>query len=182
MMDDACHPAAESLLRSLEGKCPPEVADRIARGVRLTPDATDAEKAAWVAHTTRELERRLNQDTIREIRKRCHCREEGRLDEMKTWLGGLYRESSSMEEFVDKVNAHGAGWYLRDGEIHTKFLNCECHMLRDVSALDSMTWCLCAEGYTEELFGHVFGREVKSELVQTIRTGHEFCLVKIRLA
>ena len=181
MTDAQNHSAAERLRQSVERHATRELADCVACGVPLFPAATDAEKAAWVGHACGELERRFAPDTIRAIRKACHCREEGRLDEMKSWLGALYRESSSLAEFVEKVNAHGAGWYIEDGALYTKFLNCECYMLQGVASLESMTWCLCAEGYTEDLFRHVFGREVESELLQTIKTGHEFCLIAIRI-
>lgn len=176
------HNEVTKLYRRLTAHCSPETAEAIARGVRLDASADDGEKASWVRHAAAALDEAFPADVIRAIRLGCHCDEEGRLGEMKEWLGGLYRESSTLAEFVEKVNAVGAGWHIEDGWIYTKFLTCECHMLRAVERLPTNAWCLCTEGYTRELFRHVFGCEVESELVQTIKMGHEFCLVKIRKA
>ena len=173
----AIHPAAENLRRNLLRFCDAAQAEAIA--FPLHAAASDAEKAAWVRRITSTLKERFSPDAIRTVMMGCHCEDLCRLGEMKKWLGGLYRESSSLADFVERVNAHGAGWTLEDGAIHTKFLSCECHMLRDVDALDSRAWCHCTEGYTKALFEHVFGCEVESELVQTIKTGYDCCIVKI---
>lgn len=176
-MDDAAHPEAEKLHDAGRKFGGGDLARKIAFGVPLPRGASDAEKAAWVLHITRELEGNFGEETIKAIRTGCHCRD--RLEEMKAWLGGLYREASGIEGFVAKVNAHGAGWYIEDGAVYTKFLDCECYMLRAVDGLESKTWCYCTLGYTKALFGAVFGHEVEVELVHTIKMGHDFCLVKV---
>ena len=168
-------------IRASVRHCSGAAADGFIAERMLGADATDLEKAEWVHGIVADLERRFDEEIIRDIRKGCHCDEEGRLGEMKKWLGGLYRESGSIEEFVARVNGHGAGWYIEDGWLYTKFLTCECYMLRAVPRLSTKTWCHCTEGYTAALFRDVLGREVESELVQTIKMGHEFCVVRIRI-
>lgn len=177
---DCLHPAAANLRANLTRLCGEDEAARIVDVAPLSPEATDTEKAEWVRRVVAALEARFSEDAVRLVMMGCHCDDICRLGEMKEWLGGHYRESASMEEFVERMNRHGAGWELKDGEIYTRFLWCECHMLREVDALDSKTWCYCTEGYTKALFEHVLGSEVESELVQTIRTGHDCCIVKIR--
>lgn len=182
VMETAEHQEVAKLYRRLAEHCSPDTAAAIARGVSLPAFANDGDKAVWVRHVVAALDEALPAETIRSVRLGCHCDEEGKLGEMKRWLGGLYRESAGIEDFVEKVNAFGAGWYMEDGWICTKFLTCECYMLRAVDRLPSASWCLCTEGYTRELFRHVLGCEVESELVQTIKMGHDFCLVRIRKA
>lgn len=176
---DQPHPTAEKLYANLRRLGRADLADRIAAAIPLPASATDGDKAAWVRRVVAELDRDLPPETARAVMLGCHCGDVCRLDEMKDWLGGLYRASASLEEFVARVNAHNAGWYLEGGALCTKFLWCECHMLRAVASLPSRTWCHCTEGYTKALFEHVLGCEVDSELLQSIKTGHDFCLVKI---
>lgn len=173
------HPTADRLKRNLLEVCDESLADAIAFGTPLPAGATDEEKAAWVRHVVAGLETHLSGQDIRTVMMGCHCEDLCRLGEMKQHLGKLYRESASLEEFVEKVNEHGAGWRLEDGALYTKFLWCECHMLKNIEQLSSTTWCHCTEGYTKALFEHVLGCEVESELVRTIKTGHECCVVKI---
>lgn len=175
------HPVADKLHRNLERECGGEMADRVAYGVDLAADAPPEDKAAWVRHVVAELEGRLPEGARRDVMMGCHCDEICKLDDMKEWLGGLYRGSATMEEFVEKVNRHGAGWYIEDGSLYTKYLWCECHMLGAVESLPSLTWCHCTEGYAKALFEHVFGREVESELLRSIKTGAECCLIRIAL-
>ncbi len=171
------HPAAENLRRNLLRFSDAARAEAIA--LPLNVAASDAEKAAWVRRITSALEEEFSPEDIRTVMMGCHCGDLCRLDEMKKWLCGLYNESASLADFVERVNAHGVEWTLENNAIYTKFLWCECHMLREVATLDSSTWCHCTEGYTKALFEHVLGYAVESELLQTIKTGHDCCIVKI---
>lgn len=179
--DASQHPTPRRLHANLLRFCDADMARDIAYGVPLSVSASDAEKAVWVRYAVSELERLFSPDTARSVMMGCHCEDVCRLGEMKTWLGGLFREASGFEDFVDRVNEHGAGWYFEDGWLYTKFLWCECHMLRVIERLPSMTWCHCTEGYTKALFEHVLGCGVESELVQSIKTGHDHCLVRIKV-
>lgn len=176
-MRDSLHPEVEKLFRSVQKHGSQDTAMKIAFGTELSKEASDAEKAAWVRHITHGLEEAFDEEAVKSIRAGCHCND--RLEDMKTWLGGLYRESSDIADFVARVNEHGAGWYVEDGAIFTKFTACECYMLRDVDSLESRTWCQCTLGYTKSLFGSVFGHDVDVELVRTIKMGNDFCLVKV---
>ena len=173
------HPEVEKLRRNLAEHCDAATAGEIAGGVPLPPSADDKQKTAWVRHVVDALDRRFDPETIQRIRMGCHCGEAGRLGEMKTWLGGLYRAASGLEDFVAKVNEHGAGWHLEGGTICTKFPRCECRMVQGIDILPSDTWCKCTVGYTRNLFEHIFGRPVKCELTQSIKRGANHCVVKV---
>lgn len=150
-----------------------------ARVPPLDAAADDAEKAAWARAVVGLLRGALPEDEVREVRARCRCDEEGRLGEMKFWLKGVWSESADLEDFVERMNALGAGWHLEGGRLYTKFLTCECYMLRQVETLPDRTWCYCTMGYTRTLFEHVFGRPMEAEVTKTIKTGHPFCLVAV---
>lgn len=150
-----------------------------ARVPPLDTAAGDAEKASWVQAVVGLFGESLPEDEVREVRARCRCDEEGKLGKMKRWLKGVRSESASLEDFVGRMNALGAGWYIEDGRLYTKFLTCECYMLRQVDTLPDRTWCYCTMGYTRNLFEHVFGRPMDAEVTKTIKTGHPFCLVAV---
>lgn len=175
----ASHPEVEKLKSRIEAHSDAATAEAVACGVPLSPDAGDAEKAAWVRHVVDELDRRFPEETIQAIRLGCHCDEAGRLGEMKEWLGRVYRESADIEDFVGRMNRLGAGWRMENGAIYTTFQSCECYMLREVDRLPSTAWCYCTVGYTKNLFEHVFDREVDSELMQSIKLGADRCVVKV---
>lgn len=127
------HP--EKLFANVKQYATLELAQHIAYGKPLPEDATDAQCAEWVAHVAQELEANFDAPTIKQIRQGCYCREEGKLDENKQWLAGIYKQSGSVTEFVDKVNAHGAGWYMAEGALYTKYFDCSCPLLQGVERL-----------------------------------------------
>ncbi|MCC8181049.1 MAG: DUF6144 family protein [Planctomycetes bacterium] len=174
------HEEAVKLHNALEKRYGTAVADAIAYPDQapLPVDADDEAKAAWVKHIVAALDSRFDQDEIRAIRSQCNCR--NRMDEMRSWLGGIFRESHGLEDFVEKVNKHGAGWYLEDRAIHTFFSECACPMLAQVDFLPSSTWCECSRGYSRELFESVFNCRVDAELTRCVKAGDAKCEVVIR--
>lgn len=170
------HREVEKLTASLRQA---ENGDALAAAVPpLDAAAGDTEKAAWVRAVV-GLFGALPESEVQEIRARCRCDEEGKLGEMKRWLKAVWSESASLADFVDRMNALGAGWYLDDGRLYTKFLTCECYMLKQVETLPDRTWCHCTMGYTRNLFEHVFGRPMEAEVTRTIKTSHPYCLVAV---
>ena len=56
---------------------------------------------------------------------------------------------------------------------------CECPMLEAARTSDSLTWCHCTAGYNKKLFEIIFERPVNVDVLQSIRQGFDFCLLKI---
>lgn len=189
------HPEAVQLYKNILRVADERTAREIAHGLPLAYDGTAEERAAWVAHVIDALEKRFSPDIIKEIRLGCYCNENEVFGKCKStgylcadaalfasvrdWLKGLYEASGSMEEFVTKANAEKLGWYVENGELYTKFFECECPMLEAVGKLPTFTWCYCTAGYGKRLFEAVFGYPVDVEMIQSIRQGHEFCLMKV---
>ena len=43
------------------------------------------------------------------------------------------------------------------------------------------TWCYCTLGYSRRMFGYVFGKEVRTELISSVRQGDAECRIKITI-
>ncbi len=161
-----------------------DTAYHIAYGEPLCDNPTAEEKTAWVHHVMHKMEATYDEQTIKAIRTCCYCDEGGQLQKSMKWLKGLYDASSDIHDFINKVNEHGAGWYVKDCYLYTKYLDCSCPMLEGIDRLESKTWCYCTMGYTRAIFSHVFDcpfDEVDIELLKAIKMGDEFCLMRVAL-
>lgn len=162
-----------------------EKAKSIAYKKMFSESPTRDEITEWVKYIIDELEKNFDQKTVKEIRTRCYCDEDGRLEQNMKWLKGLYESSSNINEFVDKVNKHQAGWYLQDGYLFTKYLDhCSCHLLEGITKLDTKTMCYCTAGFNKAIFSHVFEcsfDEIDVDIEKSIKMGDEYCLIKIAL-
>ncbi len=158
-----------------------ETAKKIAYGFDIDTISNGSEKEDWVKYVSSELEKRFDEQTIKKIRMGCYCNENGKLDQSKEFIRNVYKSSSSIKDFVDKMNEHGAGWYIEDGKLFTKYFSCPCPMLDKVGELPSKTWCYCTIGYNKQIFEYAFDCEVDIELVESIKTGSSQCLMKVTL-
>lgn len=154
-----------------------EIADNIAYGMDQPQSST--EKAQWVRYISSKLEEHFDERTIKNIRMGCYCNENGKLEESKEFIKNIFLCSSSMHDFADKMNEHGAKWYIEDGNLFTKYFSCPCPMLESIDYLPTKTWCYCTVGYNKEIFEYVFDCEVDVELIESIKTGSKQCLMKI---
>ena len=91
----------------------------------------------------------------------------------------LYEETGSLENFVTIINEHNRGWYIEGRSFFTRFWVCECPMLFGIERLPSQTWCNCSVGYSQKVWEHVFECPVTVELLSSIKTGHDVCLMKV---
>lgn len=189
------HPEAERLYENILRISDENTARDIAFSLELDHNASAEQRAAWVHRVIEKLEARFDAATIKNIRLGCYCDEEeaagkcrdtgyicadkALFAKVSAWLRGLYVASNTLEEFVQKANDENLGWYVQDGELYTKFFECECPMLEAVGQLPTFTWCYCTAGYGKRLFEEVFDYPVDVEILQSIRQGNEFCLMKV---
>ncbi len=139
--------------------------------------AKNEKYAEWVKSTMSRLEDKFDQETTKQIRISCQCGYG--MDERLTFLKELIATASNMEEFANSDKAKAAGLFCKDGELYLQFLFCPCPMLADVDKLETKTWCLCTTGYSKVLFEKAFGCEVNVDLLMSIKTGDDICLMKI---
>lgn len=174
------HPEALKMFKNIQEVSDAQTAEEIAFNTYLPLEPTNEQSADWVNAVCSALENRFDDDTIKVIRQGCYCREDGKLDENKSWLKKLYNESNNIEQFVEKVNEVGAGWHTENDELYTKYFDCSCPMLNGIERLNTKTWCYCTAGFGKEIFDEVFGCEVEIEILKAIKMGDEFCLLKVK--
>lgn len=173
------HNEAIKLFNNIQKYGGTNAAREITFGVPLDSEATKEKRAEWVFRITKAMEENLDEATIKNIRCGCYCNEDGKLEESRQRIKGLYESSHSMEDFVSRMNESGSGWYLENGVLHTKYTSCSCPMLEAVYIMDTKTWCYCTVGYNKAIFETVFGCDIDVELLQSIKMGHEQCLMRI---
>lgn len=170
----------ERLKHSLEENVSKEMTEAIMTELPLTINVTPKIRAEWVEKLSTVLEKRFDEKTIKNIRQCCYCNENGKLEDTANSLRQLYLFlNQNLFRFVETMNANGAGWFIRDNQLYTKMITCECPMLEAARTSDSLTWCHCTAGYNKKLFEIIFERSVNVDVLQSIRQGFDFCLLKI---
>lgn len=140
-------------------------------------DSRREDNAAWVKSAMRRLEREFDPDTAKRIRMNCQCGYG--MDDKLALLNELMASAASIEELAASDRARSAGLSCEGGELYLQFWFCPCPMLAEVERLETKTWCQCTTGYSKVLFEKAFGCEVDVELLKSIKTGDDICLMKI---
>ena len=156
------------LKHSLETTISKVEADKIISELSLPLNSTPDVRAEWVDRMSALLESRFDENTVKAIRKKCYCNENGRLDR-------------DLHSFVNALNENGAGWYIKDNQLYTKMFSCECPMLEKAKETSSLTWCHCTAGYNKKLFEIVFEMPIDVEVIHSIRQGFDCCLLRITI-
>lgn len=131
----------------------------------------------WVKNTMKRLDEAFDAPTVKKIRMNCQCGYG--MEEKLAIVKELMAMSSSLEEFGNHEKAKAAGLSFSNGELFLMFPFCPCPMLADVENLETKTWCQCTTGYSKVLFEKAFGCKVDVELLKSVKTGDDICLMKI---
>lgn len=140
-------------------------------------DAEKKENAVWVDAAMERLEKKFDPETPKQIRMHCQCGYG--MDEKLALLQDLIASSTNMEEFANSEKARAAGLFYQNGELFLQFFFCPCPMVAEIERLKTNTWCQCTTGYSKTLFQKAFHCEVDVELLKSIKTGDDICLMKI---
>ena len=124
------------------------------------------------------LEKNVSREVAESILKEIPLSINSTPDIRAEWVEKL---SAVLENRFDKktLNENGAGWFIKGNQLYTKMFSCECPMLEKAKNSNSLTWCHCTAGYNKKLFEIVFEKPVYVEIVQSIRQGFDFCLLRI---
>ncbi len=157
-----------------------EAAIQFAGEHALSKSADFQKKFRWAREQCAFLEKRFSEDEITLIRGRCHCEAGKSLAER---MRGYWSSSKNMEEFASLHNQKESYAQLEAVEdgLLLIYPQCYCACVKRVAEPISRTWCLCTLGYAKDLFSQVFGKDVEAQLLESVKTGGQRCVVKVTI-
>ncbi len=177
------HPEAERLHKSLVKNGFESVAKGIASGVPLPLSPTLEEKENWIRFTTHQLETRFDADTVKRIRKDCHCNLS--VDDLMVTYKGFYNDAENLDAFVAMIQQHSQDaaytTYTEHGKLYAVYEKCPCPFLEESDMRLTSTWCYCTLGYNENFWSFIFGKKVTANLLESIKRGDSRCLIELIL-
>ena len=173
-------PNAIRLKESMEMHGKKEAGEKFSNENSLEETADINEKFAWAKKTCAFLEENFDDDTVKAIRMDCAC---GPQYEWIQSVKDAYDSATDPEDFVEKTNALELGYRLEfDGtSFYLIYPQCYCDFVNQVEDTLSKTWCYCTLGYTRKMFEYVLGKEVKVELITSVKLGGKECRIKIEV-
>ena len=169
---------AINLYNSLEKHAGHAAAEDFIEKLPLSKSADYVKKFKWANGVCAYLEERFSEDEIRKIHKECSCHPGAKAEKVKK----LYEGSADYDEFCERFNKEYAptNSLSHDGDaLYFSYLTCYCSFIQRGEGNVTKSWCACTLGYTEKLFSHVLSREVDIELLESVKTGGQKCVMKI---
>lgn len=169
---------AINLYNSIEKHAGQAAAEDFIVKLPLSKSAADTKKSTWAKEVCAYLDGRFTEDEIRKIRMDCSCNPGGKAEKVKK----LYESSADLADFCERFNKEYApGNTLScDGEaLYFSYPTCYCSCVKHGEDNLTNAWCACSLGYTEKLFSTAMSREVRVELIESVKTGGDKCVMKI---
>ena len=169
---------AISLYNSLDKHIGHVAAEDFLEKLPLSKSADYVKKSKWASDVCVYLEEWFAEDEISKIRMECSCRPGDKAEKVKK----LYHTSADYDEFCERFNKEYApeNNLSHDGKaLYFSYPTCYCSYVKRGTGNITNSWCFCTLGYAEKLFSHALSREVKVELLESVKTGGEKCLMKI---
>lgn len=169
---------AQRLRESLRRHIGMEEAEAFMDRHPLSVSADFKKKAVWARETCAELEETLARDQVKAIRMDCAC---GPSPAQIKALQKIYRESGGPEEFARAATALKKGYTLsyQDGALLLCYPTCYCSCVKRDDGPMPQSWCDCTLGYAKRMFSGAMGKPVAAELLQSVKTGGQQCVIRI---
>ena len=160
-------------------------ADEFADALPLSKSADYIRKFKWAKDVCNYLDSKYTPEQIKTLRMSCACHPG---DKEKENTKRIYNESKSLAEFCKKYNSeyenmhpvwHEGNAIENCAALFFSYPTCYCSCVKRVNEPISPTWCLCTLGYTKDLFDYVLGCDTEVELLESIKTGGNRCVMKI---
>lgn len=167
------------ICQSIEQCAGKQAANDFAAALPLSKSADYIHKFKWAQNVCKYLESNFSSDDILKIRIGCSCSPSDKEMERARLL---FIESENLDEFCEKYNSEHAGQHSVWHESRCLFFSyptCYCSCVKRVNAPISKAWCLCTLGYTKKLFDHVIGGQTTVDLIESIKTSGNRCVIKI---
>ena len=136
-------------------------------------------KFEWAKATCGYLEERFDNDKLFQLRKECRCND-GKSTANK--LLKYLNKANSIQEFVEAFNKNetfASLEYISDNKILFCYPDCYCACVKRVNQGLSKTWCYCTLGNAEGIFTEVFKKEVRVDLLESIKSGGSKCVIEV---
>lgn len=172
------NPHAVRLYNSLARYADEETAQRIANGMPLSKSADFNKKFRWAEYVCAALEREFPDGQVKRIRMECACGPEtGKIARLRK----VYEASESLADFAERANRLQQGFTIlyEEGALYLMYPRCYCSCVKRVEQSLPKSWCYCSLGYARRMFEAVLGREVRAELVESVKTGGKCCKIRI---
>ena len=186
------NPQAIRFLASMEEHGEREAGIRFSEENPLSKSADAGKKTKWAKELCAFLNDHYDDETIKKIRMDCACGpkygyggstlkavyEKNRLYGYKR---AVYDRNRDPNSFVEQANALDLGFALEyDGTAYYLiYPQCYCSCVNRTDDLLPGTWCYCTLGYSRRMFGYVFGKEVRTELISSVKQGDAVCRIRI---
>lgn len=156
-----------------------DAADSFVEKLPLSASADYIKKFKWSENVCAYLEGNFNKEKVKQIRMKCSCTPPQKYaDDVKR----LYSSCDTINDFCEKYNMQYLGkhsiWNEGDS-IFFSYPQCYCSLVKRDDKLISKTWCLCTLGYTKKLFDYVLDCETSAELIESVKTGGNRCVMRI---
>ena len=171
------NPQALRFLASMEKHGEKEAGEQFAGENPLGKSADIQKRFKWAKALCSFLDERYDEETIRDIRMDCACGPYA----MDRKLKAVYEETKDPAAFVKTVNQQNLGFSLEyDGtSFYLMYPQCYCSCVKRIDEQLPKAWCYCTLGFTRRMFGTILGKEVRVELISSIKLGDAACRIKI---
>ncbi|MCP4135134.1 MAG: hypothetical protein GY754_29460 [bacterium] len=167
-------------VKILEKEVKEDVLMKIMDGSEKYESLKPEKKASWWGNAIENMENELGREKSVEIMNACgaKCCGKGQRKTAKR----LMDESSSMEEFLEKVSTYE----VKEGEIEYKLVDnntiigkhnrCFCGQVKKSKEnFKNDTYCQCSVEFNRQFFQAAFDKPVDVTLKQSILNGGDFC-------
>ncbi len=157
---------------------------KITRGIESYDKLKAPEKAAWWDITMVRMEKTLGREKALEVMQSCGRKCCGA--QTRSRAKALYRESSSIADFLTRLNKTGMGGgrlvLVDDHTIMGGYDRCYCGQVAAATKpFASDIYCQCSRTWLEEYFSSIFNSPAKVRMDETIREGAQTCEFTVRL-
>lgn len=148
----------------------------------LSKSANVNRKFEWAKEACEYLEKTFDRETNMRIREKCICND-GKSTANK--LIKYLNQTNSIPDFIKSFNENesfASLEYIDSNKIMFCYPECYCGCVKRVNDQLSEIWCYCTLGYAKNVFSSVFNKEVKVQLVESIKIGGQRCAVSVEWA
>ena len=173
------NPQVRRFLAGMEKHGELEAGIRFSEANPLSKSANAGKKYQWAKELCVFLGDNYDDETIKAIRMDCACGPKYGYGGSR--LKAVYEKNRDPNAFVDQANALGFGFSLEyDGTAYYLiYPQCYCSCVNRIDETLPGAWCYCTLGYARRMFGYVFGKEVRTELISSVKQGDAVCRIRI---